>query len=116
MNVSELKEMAKKILALEPSKDFQHVAFSCRSGGAPRNKAKVPVIHTESNYEYPTVAGGPAYSGSVTVECRDTGVKDVNGRTIYETPENQVFVFEYRRGSPESFDYGALVDPEFEVK
>ena len=47
----------------------------------------------------------------MTVECRDTGVRDADGRAVYETPGGLVFVFSYRRGSAECFDSGRLAAP-----
>lgn len=115
MNLEELKTMAQKILAIKPGEKYEHKVFSCRSGGTPRNNARVKVVHNEQRWEYDTVRNGSAYSGSLTIECRDTGTQDKNGRTIYETPDGMVFVYSYRKGSPESFDSGSLEPPSFSV-
>lgn len=111
MTLDDLKAQARAILEIQPTEGFKHHSFYCRSGGAPSNKVGVPEVHRESRFEYDTVANGCAYSGTVVVDCRETGTRDADGRDIYLTPEGTVFVFRYQRGSPDSFDYGALVAP-----
>ena len=111
MTLDELKVEATKILSITPKEGYTHQTFSCGSGGAPRNHVKIPEVARNQKYEYPTVRCGGAYSGSVTVECRDTGTLDSNGRKIYESVNGTVFVYKYYRGSAESFDSGALVSP-----
>lgn len=111
MTFDELKAEAAKILAIQPGVGYAYHTFSCRSGGAPANQVGVPEVHCESEFRYETTANGAAFSGSVTVECRDTGGRDADGRTIYETPAGVVFVFAYRPGSPDRFDRGRLVPP-----
>lgn len=116
MTLDELKSEAAKILAIQPVANYAHHTFECRSGGAPTNQVGVPEAHWESQFRYDTVANGAAYSGSVTVECRDTGARDADGRTIYETPAGVVFVFAYRPGSPDRFDRGRLVPPNMTAR
>lgn len=111
MHIETLKAQAAKILDLKPASGFAHVTFATGSGGAPRNTAGIPEVHRECAFAYPTVANGPAYSGSVTIECRDTGALDADGRKIYETPDGLVFVYAYYPGSPYSFDRGWLEEP-----
>lgn len=115
MTLDELKAEAVKVLALEPAEGYEHHTFSCRSGGAPRNEIGLPEAHREETFAYPTAAHGSAYKGSVTVECRETGVVDADERMIYETPAHQVFVYVFRGGSPESFDRGRFENPNMAV-
>lgn len=112
MDLAQLKKQAAKILDLEPGEGFQHVTFRTGSGGPIRNKVGVPIIHQDSEFRYNTVANGAAVAGSVTIECRSTGAKDANGRTIYVTPCGKVFVYAYSSGSAYNFDCGSLVDPK----
>ncbi len=114
MKLEELKTQAQKILEIEPTGDFVHKTFSCSSGGQPRNVLKLPIVHGESEKLYSTVRNGDAYSGSITIECRDTGTKDMEGRSIYLTPAGDVFVYRYRAGSAESFDSGSIIAPKLE--
>lgn len=111
MTLEELKSEAKKVLAIEPAEGFEHHTFTTGSGGRPRNKAGVCEVHSSNDFAYDTVANGAAYKGSVTIECRLTGAKDKDGLEIYQTPDGKVFVYAYRRGSPESFDRGVIREP-----
>lgn len=116
MNLEELKAQARKIIGLEPAASFTMEEFACGSGGSPSNKMGLVEVHREDEHRYDTVANGPAYRGSVVIECRDTGAKDANSRTIYETPDGRVFVFVYRSGSPYSFDRGFFDFPAMTAK
>jgi len=116
MTIQELKEQAKKIMDLVPGENFSLEEFACGSGGSPSNKMGLHEVHREDEYRYDTVANGPAYRGSVAIECRDTGAKDANGRTIFEAKDGRVFVFVYRSGSPYSFDRGYFDDPCMRVE
>ena len=91
--------------------DFERVTFSCRSGGAPRNRMGIPeVVRTEED-AYMTVANGPAVRGSITIEFQDTGTRDADGRTIYATPMGVNFVFVHVSGNECCFDRGRLAPP-----
>ena len=113
MNLEQLKQQAAAILAIQPSSDgYQHRTFECRSGGAPYNTIGVPEVHRSRQYRYDTVSNGSAYQGSVTIECKETGCIDSNGRKIFITPCNTTFVYAYRPGSASSFDSGSIISPK----
>lgn len=112
MTLDELKAAAAAVLAIQPASGYAHETFRTGSGGGPKNPLGIPEVHRDSQYQYDTVRHGGAYAGSLTVECRDTGTVDARGRTIYETPAGVVFVYVYRRGSPENFDCGYLAEPD----
>jgi hypothetical protein len=113
MTLSELKKQASAILAIEPATGgYSHVTFTCQSGGRPLNTIGLTVVHSNEKLAYETVANGTAYSGSITIECRDTGTRDADGRTIYEVPDGRVFVYDYSHGSAMSFDFGFLSEPK----
>lgn len=110
--LKELKDEARKILDIpDVVGEYSNKSFSCRSGGSPANKAGVSEVHRANEFAYSTTANGDAYRGEVVVLCKDTGTTDVEGNTIYITPEGVVFVFEYHAGSASSFDRGILRDP-----
>lgn len=111
MTLDELKAQAAAVLAIQPASGYTHETFTTNSGGGIKNPLGIPEVHRGSQYKYGTVRNGNAYAGSLTVECRDTGTADADGRTIYETPAGVVFVYVYRRGSAEHFDSGRLAAP-----
>lgn len=110
--LTELKAEARKILEIPDNiGEYKNESFVCRSGGSPTNKAGVPEVHRSDDFAYNTTANGAAYRGEVVVLCKDTGAADVDGNTIYITPDGVVFVFEYYPGCPSSFDGGCLREP-----
>ena len=109
----ELKEEAKKVLANEPTGDFEDVSFGALTGGAPANNVGVKEVSGFETRSYDTVSGRWCYKGEVVVRCRKTGVKDKRGLDIYEAEDGLLFVYIYRPGSPEFFDSGKLVKPAF---
>jgi len=112
MQLDELKKQAAAILAIPDFiGDFANKSFTCRSGGAPRNRVGVPEVHRASHFRYRTNSNGNAERGEVVVLCRDTGSRDSNKRAILVTPEGVTFVFCYWPSSPESFDEGELMSP-----
>jgi hypothetical protein len=115
MQLQELQEQARKILALQSdNSDYELVSFRTYSGGIPRNKCKVETQRDSETFEYETQMCGDAYSAESIIMCRDTGTVDSNERNIYQTPSGQVFVFIYTPGSPSSFDSGIFDDPTFQ--
>jgi hypothetical protein len=113
MTLNELKQQAARILEIPESHgDFTNKSFTARSGGAPRNNIGLPEVHRGNEFRYRTTANGDAYEGEVVILCNDTGTKDRNGKTIYSTPQGQVFVYRYHGGSAESFDYGSFEHPK----
>lgn len=112
MQLAELKKQAAAILEIPDTVgDFANRSFTCRSGGAPRNKVGVKEVHRESTFAYRTTANGDAESGEVVVLCRDTGSRDANGENILVAPDGITFVFRHWAGSPASFDGGVLESP-----
>lgn len=99
------------ISTLKQSNEFVSVKFSCRSGGAPRNKIGLSESGRFNRAEYRTVRHGNAYYGEVTINCRNTGKKDSKGRAILEAENGMLFVFRYVSGSPENFDFGEFLKP-----
>lgn len=89
---------------------FEHHRFECRSSGSPANRVGVPEVSRFDESQYSTQLVGAGW-GEVIVICRDTGKKDALSRTIWITPENISFVFEYQPETQDCFDYGALVAP-----
>jgi len=116
MHLADLKAMARKILDIsETDGEFHAVSFTTSSGGSPRNLVGVVEVSRTETFRYDTTANGAAYSGELKVMCRDTGTCDSKKRMIYETQNGTVFVYDYRAGSPASFDSGRLIDPELVV-
>ena len=112
LTLAELKAQAAAILAIPDSEgEFANKSFSCGTGGSPVNKCGLTEVHRSDSPGYDTVANGRAYSGEVVILCKSTSTKDAEGREIHVTPDGVVFVFRYHRGSPASFDCGALAAP-----
>ena len=109
----ELRQKAQAILANEPTDGYQDVSFCTGTGGAPVNEVGVKEVYRSETRGYHTVTCGWSYDGEVVVRCRKTGVKDRRGKDIYEAEDGLRFVYVYRPGSPESFDSGKLVEPDF---
>ena len=112
MKLSALKEQARKILEIpEQIGTLELVQFTTNSGGCPDNRVGVVITNKTQTFRYNTTANGPAYAGCAEVMCELTDTTDRNGDEIYRDSEGTMFVYRYRSGSPESFDYGAFVTP-----
>ena len=113
MKLSELKAKAQAILDIKETDGiFSIHEFRLKSGGAPRNKIGVKEEFRSENFEYNTTANGAAYSGSIGIMCKDSGVRDKRELTIFITPNNTSFVYIFVGSSAERFDWGALAEPE----
>jgi len=114
MRLEDLKENARKILALEPEEGFKHISFKTRSGGGIANKAGIDpseIVHEDISFRYQTTANGSAYRGEIVVNARPLKVTDAKGNYIYQTPAGTLFVFHYAGGSASCFDFGELRPP-----
>jgi len=112
MFLAELKENAKKILAIPDGVDgFTNVSFTTSSGGCPSNKTNIVPVSKAEDFVYNTTACGEAYRGEIVILCKKTETVDSDGDAIYITPDNTVFVYKYYCGSPSSFDSGKICEP-----
>jgi len=113
MTLEELKKQAQRLLeSTEPVEGFENKSFRCNSGSL-INAEDIPELYRDKTFAYMTCRLGAAYSSELGIRCRPTGAKDRKGRAIYATPDEQVFVWDYKPGSPSSFDRGAIVRPLF---
>ena len=110
MKWEDLQAEAAKIVNNKPSGQFKDETFSTRSGTF-RVMECLPIVHRGTSGHYNTVANGSTCATHVTIRCRDTGAKDANNRTIYESEDGTVFVFRHRSGNAHCFAFGSLESP-----
>jgi hypothetical protein len=92
------------------STTFAEQTFSIRSGRFAVDEG-VTVARVSYGRPYDTVANGSTCAVHITVICRDTGKRDRQGLAIYEDQNEVPFVFDHRRGTPDSFASGVLREP-----
>ena len=114
MKMQELKEKAQQFIDREPGEGFAFEEFFTRSGGYPDGMKLVAdaIVHKGSWFSHGTRVNGEAWGSRVVVECRDTGLKDKEGETVWETPSGVAFVWKYRGGDAGYFDWGRFLAPE----
>lgn len=120
MNLTELKTAAQAIIAIPDTvDDFAAITFRTTSGSLNnaylRESDPESIISRESQRSYRTTANGWAHTTDLVVRCRDTGTRDLDGETIYQTPNGTVFIYYYHPGCAAYFDSGVIRAPRLTV-
>lgn len=114
MNLSELKQIAKEILAIKPEGEYEHIMFTTKSGGHIKIKVNLEpsdIIFRNEDFRYKTQYCGSAYEGTLVVEARRLEVTDIDGRPIYESKSGVLFIEKYVHGDATYFDSCYLKEP-----